>query len=150
MSTKFQATGIFKSSKGKENQHQFSSPFQIFLPASFLSYVISRCWWSVAKMKALQGRGESTTAITLHELRHWTHQLFKMPEPHWHPAWKTECTPNTVLLAAAAAAVQPISYSKYSLGCGENTMMLLGYLYLLIFSFSFSALQDTIWYHENN
>lgn len=61
MSSKFQAIRTLTSSKGKENQHQFSSSFQVLPPASF---------WSVAKMTALQGRDESSTAIPLHELRH--------------------------------------------------------------------------------
>ena len=51
-------------------------------------------------------------------------------------AWKIESTPNPVLLAAAAAAVQLIPYSEYSSGCGGNTPMLSGYFCLHIFSFS--------------
>ena len=71
MSSKFQAIRTPTSSKGKENQRRFSSSFKVFPPASF---------WSVAKMTARHGRDESTTAIALHELRHWPHHLFKMPE----------------------------------------------------------------------
>lgn len=55
-----------------------------------------------------------------------------MPRPHWHPAWKIESTPTTVLLAAAAAVLL-MSYSNYPLERGGNIGLLLGYLCLLIF-----------------
>lgn len=124
ISTKSEVMLILRRSKGKENQHQFSSSFHIFLLVSFLSNVVSWCWWWVATMTALQGRYESVTAITLHELRHWIDHLVKMPRTHWHPAWKIESTHTVVLLAVVA--VLPSSWANSHLGRGGSIQILLG------------------------
>lgn len=68
------------------------------------------------------GKGKGTPAMALHELRRWIHHLVKMPKPHWHPAWKTESLPTTVLLAVAAVAVLQLSYSKYASGYRVHTL----------------------------
>lgn len=116
MSTKFQRKHLV-AQKGKRININSHHPSKSFYQQHFY-HVISWYGWPAAKMTALQGGDESTIAISLHELRHWIRRLFKMPKPHWHPAWKIVSTPTTVLLAAAAAvtaiAVQPISSSKES------------------------------------
>lgn len=110
-------TGTLSCSKGKENQHQFSSPFQIFLPATFLSchFLV---WMTSCQNDSSAGRGRKHHC----HLPAWAETLntssLKMPKPHWHPAWKIVSTPTTVLLAAVAAvtaiAARPISSSKES------------------------------------
>lgn len=59
-----------------------------------------------------------TSAMALHELRHWIHQN---AQASLAPRLETKSLPTTVLLAVAAAAVLQLSYSKYASGCRVHT-----------------------------
>lgn len=146
-------TETLSCSKGKENQHQFSSPFQIFLPATFLSchFLV---WMTSCQNDSSAGRGR----------KHHCHL------PAWAETLKTSSLQNAQ--ASLAPCLENCVHSHHSAsgrrccchcyccatnllfkrvcGCEGNTLILLGYLCLLIFSFSFSVLENSIWFQETN